>query len=130
MRRIQIQFSPFSRLFKMIQVLTISKVKCLFRFFLLRLLNTDVVMKFINNLNVVRSCQMNYIPTKVIKMNKGIFANFTIMGHFNYCIAYSKFPHELKHSDVITIHKKNEKCERPVSNLISIPKIYKKLIYN
>ena len=37
---------------------------------------TDVVIKVINNLNVVKSCQMNDIPTKVIKMNKDMFANF------------------------------------------------------
>ena len=29
----------------------------------------DVVMKVINNLNVAKSCQINDIPTKVIKMN-------------------------------------------------------------
>ena len=44
----------------------------------------DVVMKVINNLNVAKSCQINDVPTKVIKMNKDIFANF-IRDHFNYC---------------------------------------------
>ena len=29
---------------------------------------TDVVMKVINNLNVAKSCQINDIPTKVIKI--------------------------------------------------------------
>ena len=94
---------------------------------------TDVVMKGINNLNVAKSCQINDIPTKVMKMNKGIFANF-ITGHFNYCIAYGEFPDELKHADVIPVHKKNEKCDktnyRPVSILTNISKIYKKLLYN
>ena len=37
---------------------------------------TDVVMKVINNLNVAKTCQVNDIPTKVIKINKDIFANF------------------------------------------------------
>ena len=94
---------------------------------------TDVVMKVINNLNVAKCCQINDIPAKVIKMNKDIFANF-IADHFNYCIAYGEFPDELKHVDVIPVHKKNENCGktnyRPVSTLTNISKIYEKLLYN
>ena len=93
---------------------------------------TDVVMKVINNLNAVKSCQINDIPTKVIKMHKDIFANF-ITDHFNYCIAYGKFPDELKDA-VMPFHKKNEKFDkrnyRPVSILTNISKIYEKLLYN
>ena len=33
-------------------------------------------MRVANNLNVAKSCQMNDILKKVIKMNKDIFANF------------------------------------------------------
>ena len=89
-------------------------------------------MKVINNFNVVKTCQVNDIPTKVIKMNKDIFANF-ITDHFNYCTANSKFPDELKHADVIPVPKKNEKCSktnyRPVSILTNISKIYGKLLH-
>ena len=46
---------------------------------------TVVVMKVINNLNAVKSCETN---------DKDIFANFTT-NHFNYCIAYGEFPDEL-----------------------------------
>ena len=70
----------------------------------MRILNTDVVMEFIKKLNVARSCQMIDIPTKFVKMNKDIFANF-ITDHFNYCIAYGEFPNEIKHTDVIPVHK-------------------------
>ena len=91
--------------------------------------DTDVVIKVINNLNVAKTCQVNDISTKVIKIN--IFANF-ITDHFNYCIANSEFPDELKHADVIPVHKKNEKCNktnyRPVSILTNISKIYEKLL--
>ena len=94
---------------------------------------TDVAMKVTNNLNVAKSCQINDIPTKVIKMNKDIFANF-ITDHFNYCIAYGEFPNELKHADVIPSHKKNEKCDktnyRPGSILTNTSKIHEKLLYN
>ena len=93
---------------------------------------TNEVMKVINDLNVAKTCQVNDIPTKVIKMNKDIFANFTT-DHFNYCIAYSEFPDELKHA-VIPVHKKNEKCNkanyRPVSTLTNISKICEKLLHN
>ena len=46
---------------------------------------TDLVMKMISNLNVAKTCQVNDIPTKVIKISKDIFANF-ITDHINYCI--------------------------------------------
>ena len=66
-------------------------------------------------------------------MNKYIFANF-IRDQLNYCIAHGEFPDELKHADVIPVHKKNEKRNktnyRPVSILTNISKIYDKLLYN
>ena len=68
-------------------------------------------MEVINNLNAAKSCQTNDVPTKLIKMNMNIFANF-IMDHFNYCIAYGEFIDELKHTDVIPVHKKNENCDK------------------
>ena len=40
---------------------------------------TDVVMKVINNLKVAKTYKVNDIPTKVIKMNKDIFANFIMV---------------------------------------------------
>ena len=66
-------------------------------------------------------------------MNKDIFAN-SITGHFNYCITYGEFRDELKHADVIPVHKKNEKCDKTnygqVSILTNISKICEKLMYN
>ena len=66
-------------------------------------------------------------------MNKDIFANF-ITDHFNYCIAHGEFPDELKHADVIPVHKKIEKFNKanykPVSVLANISKIYEKSLYN
>ena len=94
---------------------------------------TDVVIKVINNLNVAKTCQVNDIPTKVIKINQDIFANF-ITDYFNYYIVSGEFPDELKHADIIPVHKKNEKCNkknyRPVSVLTSISKIYEKSLYD
>ena len=90
-------------------------------------------MRVINNLNVAQTCQVIDIPTKFIKMNNDIFANF-ITNHFSYCIAYGEFPDELKHADVIPVHKKKERYNktncRPVSILTNISKNYEKLLYN
>ena len=109
-----------------IKNIKIKKINLTFSF---EITYTDVVMKVINNLNVAKTCQGNDIATKIIRINKDIFANF-ITDHFNYCIAYGEFPDELKHADVIPVHKKNEKCNkinyRPVSILTNISKIYKK----
>ena len=95
---------------------------------------TAVVMKVINNLNVAKTCQVIDIHTKVIKINKDIFANF-ITDDFNYCIiANSEFPDELEHADTNAVNKKNEKCNktnyRHVSILTNILKIYEKLLYD
>ena len=76
---------------------------------------TDVVMKVINNLNVAKTCQVNDIPTKVIKMNKDIFANF-ITDHFNYCIAYGEFPDELKDADVFPSIKRIKSVTRQITD--------------
>ena len=72
---------------------------------------TDVLMKIINNFNLAKSCQINDIPTKVINMNKDIFANF-ITHHFSYCIAYGEFPNQLKLADVIPVYKRMKSVTR------------------
>ena len=89
----------------------------------------DVVMKVISNLNIAKSRQINDVPTKIIIINKDIFASF-VTDHFNYRIAYCKFPDELKHADVTTVHKKNKKCDRANYRPVSISKIFQKLMYN
>ena len=87
---IQIHSSPFSTHSKITQALRISKAKKFNSTISFKNTYTDVVRKVINNLNVAKSCQINDVPTKVIKINKDIFANF-ITYHFNYCIAYGEF---------------------------------------
>ena len=72
-------------------------------------------MKVANNLNVGKSCQMNNIPSKIIKMNKGIFANF-ITDHFNYCIAYGEFPDKLKDADVFPSIKRIKSVTRQITD--------------
>ena len=57
-----------------------------------------------------------------------------ISNTFNHWIDEGEFPYELKHADVIPVHKKKDKCVkenyRPVSILTNISKVYEKLLYN
>ena len=98
-------------------VFKISKVKYLIRLFFFFFENTyiDVVKKVINNLNVAKSCQMNDILTKNIKMNKDIFTDF-IVDYFNDCIAYDKLPGEIKNAEFISVHIKVKSVTRQVTN--------------
>ena len=85
------------------------------------------------NLNIRKSCWTTDIPTKVMKLNSDILPKF-IYKHFNYCIHRGEFPNELKHAELVLVHKENSKCDkenyRPVS-ILSIPsKVYEKISYN
>ena len=101
--------------------------------FTLKTTNENEVRKTIKTLNVRKTCQGSDIPTKIIKLNIDLFSGF-ICQNFYYCISIGKFPNELKHADVIPVHKKNDKSDktnyRPVSILPNISKIYEKIIYN
>ena len=66
----------------------------------------DSIFSFINtSLNVRKTCQGSDIPTKIIKLNIDLFSSF-ICQYFKYCISIGEFPNELKHADVIPVHKK------------------------
>ena len=65
------------------------------------------VDKVINNLSIVKACQKDDIPAKVIKMNKGIFSGF-IARDFNNRVGKGVLPHDLKHADVKPVHKKKD----------------------
>ena len=90
-------------------------------------------MKVIQDLNTKKSCQTSDTPTKIIKLNSGIFSNL-IYYYFNHCIDKGEFSNDLKHADIVLIHKKNNICEkenyRPVNILSNLAKIYEKLMYN
>ena len=87
--------------------------------------------KIISNLNIKKSSQQEDIATKIIKLNKDLIAKF-IAENFNSCIQAG--PSELKHADIVPIHKKKDKKDksnyRPVSILSNYSEIYEKLIYN
>ena len=109
------------------------KAKAFDSTFHFRKTSCNVVEKIISNLNIKKSCQQEDIATKIIKLNKDLIAKF-IAENFNSCIQAGEFPSELKHADIVPIHKKKDKCDksnyRPVSILSNYSKVYEKLIYN
>ena len=69
----------------------------------------------------------------IIKLNKNLIAKFKVE-NFNSCIDEGEFPSELKHADMVPIHKEKDKSDKsnygPVSILSNYSKVYEKLIYN
>ena len=67
-------------------------------------------------MSIVKACQKDDIPTKVIKINKNIFSGF-IAKDFNNCFDKGVFPDNLKHTDVTPVHKKKTKGLEPIADL-------------
>ena len=92
----------------------------------------DEIMKEINNLKTNKATQNTDIPTKLIKGNSDIFADF-IFENLNDCIAKSLFPLSLKNAIKTPVHKKGTKTSkdhyRHVSILSNISKIYERFIF-
>ena len=71
----------------------------------------DEIMKEINNLKTNKATQNTDIPTKLIKENSDIFADF-IFENLNDCIAKSLFPSSLKNATITPVHKKGTKTSK------------------
>ena len=78
--------------------------------------NSTEVENVINNLSIVKACQKDNIPTKVVKINNDAFAGF-IAKDFNNCVDKGVFPDDLKHGDVTPAHKKKDKNLKPITGL-------------
>ena len=89
---------PTSLLFKMN-----LKTRILFH----RTRNEDIE-KEIQNLNVNKACQYSDIPTKIIKENSDVYADF-LCKSINNSIKASLFPSRLKNADITPTHKKEQK---------------------
>ena len=72
------------------------------------------------------------IPTKLIKENSDIFADF-IFENLNDIISYSVFPSALKLANITPVDKKDSKSKkdnyRPISVLPNISKIYERFLF-
>ena len=91
------------------------------------------ILKEILKLDSSKVCQDTDIPTKLLRLNADIFADF-IHKNFNYGIVSSSYAGNLKNSNISPIHKKdsrNKECNyRPVSILSNISKIYERCLYS
>lgn len=87
----------------------------------------------INSLNKNKSCGLNSIPTKILKLLK-IDISEKLSDLFNLSFTLGSFPTSLKGSEVIPIYKKDSRllCQnyRPISLLTKLDKILKRLMYN
>ena len=82
-----------------------TKVKALGSTFRFRKSSYNEIEKIISNLSIKKSSQQEDIPTKIIKLNKNLFAKF-IIKNFKFCIRKGKFSSELKHSDITPKEKR------------------------
>ena len=80
--------------------------------FSFKITNENDFRKIIKKLNVRKTSQGSDVPTKIIKLNIDFFSSF-ICQNFNYCVSIGEFPNELKHADVIPVHKKRIKVIKP-----------------
>ena len=112
-------------------ITTITK-QCLISGFNFQKANGNEVMIIINQLYRAKACQNADTPTKIINLNKDIFAKF-ISNNLNHYNDEREFPYELKHAEVIPVHTKKDKCVKhnyqPVSILTNIFKIFEKLLH-
>ena len=88
-----------------------TKAKALGSTFHFRKTSCNEVRKIIHNLNIKKSCQQEDIPTKIIKLNKDLNAKF-IAENVNTCNDKGEFPSELKHANIVSIHRKKDKSNK------------------
>ena len=89
------------------------------------------ILKEIKMLQSNKATQNTDIPTKLLKGNADIFAEFIFI-NLNKCIEQSVFPSKLKLANVTLVHKKSSKSSkenyRPVSILSNISKVHEKFM--
>ena len=90
------------------------------------------ILKEIKSLKANKATKNTDIPTKLVKENSDIFADF-IFKNLNDSIFQSVFPSTLKLANITPVHKKDSKSKkdhyRPISVLPNISKIYERLFF-
>ena len=92
----------------------------------------EEIEKEIKSLNPSKASQETDIPTKIMKENYDIFAEF-LKNSFNNSVVTCKFPSEMKQANVTPAHKKGSKNSignfRPLSILPNASKIFEKCLF-
>ena len=90
------------------------------------------ILKEIKNCKANKATQNTDIPTKLIKENSDIFADF-IFENLNDSISQSVFPSALKLANITPVHKKDSKSKkyhyRPIIVLPNISKLYERFFF-
>ena len=74
------------------------------------------ILKEIKMLQSNKATQNTDIPTKLIKDNADIFAQFIFVS-LNKCIEQSVFPFKLKPANITPVHKKTQKTQKKITDL-------------
>ena len=100
--------------------------------FLFTGIDKDEILKEMQNLDASKACQDSDVPTKILKENSDILADF-LHTSFNEFVKKSEFPSVLKQANITPVYKKGErKCEnnyRPVSILSNVSKIFERIMF-
>ena len=95
-------------------------------------IDKERILKEILNLNTSKACQDIDVPTKILKENEDIFADF-LHTSFNEFMKKSEFPSALKLANIAPVFKKGERdCKnnyRPVSIFSNVSKIFERIIF-
>jgi hypothetical protein len=91
------------------------------------------VYRIISKLNIKKAIGHDGIPAKVLKLGVNCLTP-VITRLVNYCIDKCIFPSALKHAEVSSVYKKNDRlCKenyRPISILVITSKVYEKIFVN
>ena len=100
--------------------------------FILEEVSYEEMLHEIKQLDTRKACQDTDVPSKIVKMNSDIFADF-LHQNFNHVIATSVFPQNFKNANVTPVFKKGDRNSEtnymPVSILPNVSKIYERFLY-
>ena len=100
--------------------------------FLFTGIGKEEILKEILNLDASKACQDTDVPTKILKENADIFADF-LHSSFNEFVKKLEFPSVLKQANITPVFKKGEReCKnnyRPVSILSNVSKILEGIMF-
>ena len=87
--------------------------------FILEKVSYEEIMHEIKQLDTGKPCQDTDIPSKIVKMNSDIFADF-LHQNFYDAIATLVFPQNLKNSNITPVFKKGDRKSETNYRLVSI----------